>query len=399
MLDSLLKNGCEVDIILPTNIPMFDLIDKSIDKYQNVYRTSTPTELFDTVAGLLDKNQYDLIFPTYGDRTFVEFAKFNEKFNLKGLKPQTAEKIQNKSKYYDIWKSLDIPCPDIYQKIPTLECLTDVSPEIKFPCIVKPSLGSSGVGIQIIENKNSLTEFFLDTDVEIHRYQEKKNEKFKGMQYCSMKSNYIIQEYIPGDVVSLIGHIYENKVYIDFIFDIQSESYPYPAETALIYPSKYEKDSQIETISSHLEKFFRHIGFDNSAFMLDIIVFKDEIFFIDFAPRISSSHNILFYSGEKDYGYKLANKLINGIEFQTDVNSPCMFKYLPFEKKKLKSINFRRNDLVELMKLPNTPIQMIRNDLSVFNNGYVIIKGKNREELDLKYQNVLESLEIVYDNN
>jgi hypothetical protein len=399
LLDSLIKNNCHVDIIFPINIPMFNLIDQKIKNYQCVYKTSTPEELFVTVEKLIESNNYDLIFPTFGDRTFLEFANFNEKFQLKGLRSATAKKIQNKSEYYKIWNSLNIPCPKIYLEIPTLECLNEVPIDIKFPCIVKPSVGSSGLGIQIIENKNSLIDFFSDTDVEIHKYQERRNGKYKGMQYCSGRSNYIIQEYIPGDIISFIGHVYRNKSTIDFVFDIETESHPYPAETSLIYPSKYEKDLIVGAVSDCLDKFFKNIDFDNSAFMLDVIVYEGQIFLIDFAPRISVSHNILFYSGEKDYGYKLANKLIKGINFQTNIHSACMFKYLPFEKKKIESIKFDRYDLVEVIKLPDSPVQMIRNDLSVFNNGYVIVTGENKKDLDCKYRQILQSLEVVYQHD
>jgi hypothetical protein len=396
ILDNLLQHGVDVDIILPEGAMQFEILNKLTSLYPNRYITNSIAK---TAEFLFEKNNYTCIFPSFGDRSILTIADLNKKYNLIGISPEAAILIGSKINYYQVWKDLEIPFPVIYDIVESCDTLSTPPETIKFPCIVKPSVGTASVGIQIIEDQESLIDFFDDTDEKTHKYQEQHGSRYKKLQYCSGTKEYIIQTYVEGTVVSFIGHVYNSQIVFDFIFDIESSSYPYAAETGLIYPSKYSTELLILQVTKYLEKFFKKIKFNNSPFMLDIIIDKaGEIYFIDFSPRLSVSHTLLWHAGEKDYGYKLINKLLYGIDFVLSIDRSVLFRHLPFEKREIQQIEIKEKHLADVISLPKGKIQMVRNDLSVFNNGWAIFTGKGLEEIEEKYQNFISGMTVTYTN-
>jgi hypothetical protein len=130
--------------------------------------------------------------------------------------------------------------------------------------------------------------------------------------------------------------------------------------------------------------------------MLDIIIDNDKIYFIDFAPRLSVSHTLMWHSGEKDYGYKLINKLLHGVDYTLSINKAVLFRQLPFEKKEIKHIEIKENNLADVVSLPKGKIQMVRNDLSVFNNGWAIFTGSTPDNVEEKYRNFVSGIVVEY---
>lgn len=397
ILDNLLQHGVDVDIILPEGAMQFETLNKLTSLYPNRHITNSIAK---TVEYLFEKNNYACIFPSFGDRSILTIADLNKKYNLIGVSPETAILIDSKINYYQVWRDLKIPFPVIYDIVESCNILSTLPETIKFPCIVKPSVGTASVGIQIIDDQESLIDFFADTDEQTHKYQEQHGTRYKKLQYCSGTKEYIIQTYIKGNVVSFIGHVYNSQIVFDFIFDIESSSYPYAAETGLVYPSKYSTELLTSQVTEYLKKFFKKITFDNSPFMLDIIVADDgDIYFIDFSPRLSVSHTLLWHAGEKDYGYKLINKLLHGIDFVLSINRSVLFRQLPFEKREIQRIEIKENDLADVVSLPKGKIQMVRNDLSVFNNGWAIFTGDDLDEVEEKYQNFISGMIVTYINH
>lgn len=393
IIDNLLKHGVEVDVILYENSVQFEILNQLTSSYTNRYIAPS----LEKTAECLPKKNYDYIFPG-GDATLSTVATLNEKFNLNGIFTDTVKLINNKISYYQLWQDLHIPVPSLYDIIESCDTLSMVPKNIKYPCIVKPSFGSSSVGIQIIEDEQSLIDFFADTDEQLHKYQEKNKTNYKKLQYLSQSHHYMIQTYIKGDVVSFIGHVYKEEIFFDFIFDIESTAYPYAAETGLKYPSKYSAKLLRDKTTIYLKKFFNKIKFNNGPFMLDIIINdNNEIYFIDFSPRLSVSHTLMWHAGEKDYGYKLINKLLYGIDYTLLIEKSVLFRQLPFEKKEIKHIEIKDKNIADIVSLPKGKIQMVRNDFSVYHNGWAIFTGSTLDDVEEKYRNFVAELVVEYD--
>ena len=216
----------------------------------------------------LDK--FDYIYPLFPDNLLVDISAFNTMYDMPGIKSVSAKHIVNKSSYYKIWNELDILTPQVYETVGHLNELDELPVDINFPCIVKPSSGYCSLGVQIIDNIESLFRFFKDTDVKLSPFQESHNQKYKSLQYLSFGSDYLIQEYISGRLISISGVVKNNKIDIDFFYEIESDCYPYAAETGFIYPSDLDTNDLREKIVTSLNKFFKHIPvIQKPVFMLN----------------------------------------------------------------------------------------------------------------------------------
>lgn len=397
MFKSLIDKGYHVDIITNTQLPEYYLMKEQMTWVNNLYVVENYEDFLRILELLLDRNKYDYIFPTFSDSRSRIIAEINEEFNLPGLRPPVREKIKEKLNYYQIWEDLNFKVPKIYQTVPHAASLEIFSRDIKFPCLVKPSAGHSGLGIKIISNGHELLEFFKDVDHQSHKYQVKNGEKFKGFEYFSDGKEYIIQEYIEGPVISIIGHVYNGKIQFDLIYDIESNSYPYTAETSLIYPSKHYNKFLFDRLFNDMQEFISKIDLDNCPFMLDVILRDNELYLIDFAARISAGSHLIHFAGDPNYAPKLVERLLLGKDLVLDLKNCCMKKGLPLKNGTIKTLKINKDHLADFIKYPSSDrIFLLRNDPAIINNGYVYMTGNSLEELDQKYQELIDSIEVDY---
>lgn len=397
MIRDLVDNGFDLDIIVQTPNTEYFLIEKEIKNFKNTYYLNTREEFLQLFDSLISKTKYDYIFPMFPDQYVTAIAEANEQLGIPGLSKDVTDKIKEKKNYYEIWKNLGIPIPDIYQIVPNRKKLSEISPILKYPCIVKPSGGMSSLGVKIFNDEKSLKDFFEDVSVKVHDYQESNGDKFKNFEYYSADTDYLIQEYIDGELVSIIGHVFDSRISLDFIYDIQSDAYPYASETRLVYPSDISKD-KLEIIYEHIKKFIDDINLNNTPFMFDIIIKNDKFYFIDFAARISAGAQLLKYAGEKNYGSKLVNSILKKTNFSINCDRNAVKQRLPFKVGKIKSLVIKKESLADYIKYPtNNKINLPRNDIAISNNGYVYITGRDIQELEQKYRDLIDSIEIDYE--
>ena len=343
----------------------------------------------------LDK--FDYIYPLFPDNLLVDISAFNTMYDMPGIKSVSAKHIVNKSSYYKIWNELDILTPQVYETVGHLNELDELPVDINFPCIVKPSSGYCSLGVQIIDNIESLFRFFKDTDVKLSPFQESHNQKYKSLQYLSFGSDYLIQEYISGRLISISGVVKNNKIDIDFFYEIESDCYPYAAETGFIYPSDLDTNDLREKIVTSLNKFFKHIQLDNSPFMLDVIMMQGNLYFIDFAARASAvSYRLFLYSNQKDYTVKLVDKILNDKTYTLEMK-PCILRVIPFKQGIIESVEFPDAELADKINYPKSKqIRLLRNDLAVNNNGSIIVSGDSLSEAEEKFKRIIETAKIQY---
>lgn len=397
IIKNLLDNNFDLDIIVQISHPEYFLIEKEIKKLKKVYFVDTEEELLDLFNQLTVEVRYDYIFPKLPDHHMIHLAEANDRLGIPGISRKTVGQIKEKKIYYDIWKNLEIPIPETYQIVPNKSNLSFLTPGIKYPCIVKPSGGMSSLGIKILDNGKKLIDFFEDVDVKVHDHQETNGNKFKNFEYYSVDSDYLIQEYVTGRVVSIMGHVCDNKISLDFIYDIHTDAYPYAAETGFVYPSVLSPNS-LEKISGLIDRFISYIELDDSPFMFDIIVDEDRFYFIDFAARLSAGAHLLKYTGEVNYGSKLVMKILDKIDFSVDCQKNIIKRQLPLKTGKIKFLTIGKESLADYIKYPvKDKINLPRNDIAVSNNGYVYISGNNKKECETKYKELIDSISVLYE--
>lgn len=356
-------------------------------------------EILKEVERAISDLDYHYIYPLFPD-TFVEaIGEINERYDLPGIKSRAAKFLNNKSKYYSIWKELGISHPIVYAEIPAFCEITHISKDIVFPCIVKPSSGFSSLGVQIIENKKDLLNFFKDVDRQTHQHQEKHKDKFKNIQYLSMGNSYLVQEYIDGSIISVTGMIKNHKIDIDLIYEIETDCYPYAAETGFKYPTEYDKNEFRKKITEDMYKFFKYIDLNDSPFMLDIVVKNNKLYYIDFAARLSAiTFNLFIKTNEIDFSTKVVNKILLDKDYRINLN-PFVWRKIPLRNGLLKRIEFPDAQLADLIDYPeSSQIMLTRNDFAVAHNGKILVTGNSIEEVENKFFKITNSMVVEYFN-
>lgn len=336
-------------------------LDRDINTIPNFYFFPSYENLQKKCLYFMSKETFDYILPT--SDIFTPFvSKLNNRFNLKGINEKTSNAVDSKLKQYDIFSYLNIPYPDLYKS----------SDNIVFPCIVKPSKGSGGKDVQIINSKKELFSFL-----------QNKHEPI------------LLQRFINGNVCSVVGHVRDKKVFIDFLFDIIPYSGNYPAETDLRCPSIYKDKIETELIK-YISIFIDYIELNNSPFMLDLVIDKNnQMYFIDFSPRLSITQTLAYYSGHRSYISNLLNSILNGVDFKVDLKRSVIKKHLELPIGVIKSIKCLREDLAEKIVLPKKVVH-IKSDSEVVINGYAIVTGYNMKEAETKFNEVVKSISVTY---
>lgn len=362
-IDAFFENGLTIDILVTTKETYPD--DKIIKQANNVHFYNGPRwydqtqEDYNNIKHLFQKifkeNKYDLLLPTWNDRDIEFFSRINEKTKMPGI--VNFNNLKGKHNYYKIFNELNIPTP------------LNFTSSYDYPLICKPSYGTAGEGILICNSEKELQEFC-----------KKNNTK-----------DYIFQEYKQGKTVCVVGHIFQSKVNIDLIYDIEISVPPYCVETGFIFPSKFRHLQQ--DISNYLQKFINHINLDNSPFMLDLIIDDNDMFyFIDFSPRISVSiYDLMYHIDNKDYFYNIANKILNGTEFIVKENKCYIKKHFLISDRTIKDVNY--NGIAEYSMSKKRVIDTIKDDFDLFDNtGYVISVDS---DLDTCYKNIDKFLDTI----
>lgn len=329
-----------------------------LETSDTVFIAETRDQFYELLDRLCEEQGYEYIFPNQTDDSSELLGRINDLHRLPGLTGATAERISSKKDYYSLFEKLDIPHPKLLNRP-------------KFPCIVKPNKGSAGTGVMLIENHRHL------------------------IAHLRGRDDMLLQEYIPGAVCSLTGHVYKGKSKIDLIYDVIVGNGSYPVELGSIAPSRYTGIVERE-LCDYMDKFFAEIGLDNSAFMLDFIV-SNRIYIIDFGARCNRyTPSMMRLLGEQDYEWKLTRRLCHGEEFSLDLQGMLLCKNLGLDKGQIRAITCKHEKLAEVLWLPEKEVTALVDDHSVFNSGYAMIRGNSISEMEQKLSELKDSIEISY---
>jgi predicted ATP-grasp superfamily ATP-dependent carboligase len=342
---------------------------------------NTHSTFLDYLIKLQDTNHYDYILPTLPEHLNHLMALLNTKFNLKGIKEHNIDYC-NKAKFYQMLQAIEVPSPQLYE-------------EPIFPLIVKPALGSGGIGVKILYERTHFDQFFSTDNLLTSQYQESINGKYRHWEYNSFNSEYLIQEYIEGALITISGRVENGTIFFDSIFDIKTTPAPYCAEKTFTAPSKNVTD----TILDDCVKVIKHVDLDNSPFLFDVIVSQGKGYFIDFGMRVTSNPQRLIHAIDNSYTRQWVLSMINSSQYQIQLNRCCEFQYFDFKKGKISSIECSMTDLATEIVLPNSNdiLKSSRNDMLIDTKGYFIVTGDTPIDVKQKADAIINSIHITYD--
>lgn len=353
---STIQHGHDVEIILATWI-----VDPDNYNTNNIvcHIVQSPAELFDTLDQVLANNKIDYLVPSFPDAMTERIAEICGRHSVAFVSQSSARVLSSKTNYYRVWQALKIPTPSIYRDLA----------QVQLPCIVKPSRGQASIDVKILSGLDDVSPFFS-------------------------RDNFIVQQYIQGRVVSFVGTVVDGNINIDLCYDIESDAFPYAPETGLIFPSKYTA-LQPEVIH-HLQRFFDAVKLNNAPFMLDIMVdASGKAWFIDFAARLSMGGLLLMqHGGENNYVSKMLGR-INHEPFTVRLSGAVLFRQLGLPCGNIKHIVCDKSDLAAKIELPKQVV-VACHDNCIYPNGYAIIVDHDRQAVEAKFRQCVDSIYVEY---
>jgi hypothetical protein len=201
-----------------------------------------------------------LILSPNSDKGFIAANELKKKFRLNGLHPQALKIFFNKLELNRFLKKNKFNYPNFTNKINNSQLKS-----LRKNVITKP-INSSGSRNVFFINKNKVNNIF------------KKNKSLK-------KTDFIVQDFIPGCEYMIDGLISENKIH-EFLIskkikvkDVNTVSQTIFYKENIL--SKEIKEKIYKTISIFLDK----INYKNGLFHIELIISSNKIFIIDVAPR------------------------------------------------------------------------------------------------------------------
>lgn len=383
----------EYDVVLTVDNSEFDYLisklkgivpDTKIKIYNKElnYNVATHNNFEIFLEELIATEHYSYILPTMPDYTNHIVASLNSKFNLPGIKVDHIA-ICNKETYYKIFETLEIPYP---------KTITDIS-ALEYPVVVKPSAGTGSIGVKVIFNKDELTKFF---DIDSAALPE--NEFWK-QGYFDFGGNYIIQEFVQGELVTISGRVVNNQIVFDAIFDIESTPPPWCTELVFRFPSKVS-ELVINNIKERAARFLQHIHLNNSPFLFDVIVNNSDFYFIDFGMRVTNNPQKPLHSLCKEYTGLWVISLIANEQYRPTFSGACIYQNFNFPAGTISKIECNDSSADELV-LPHIGkrIYPSRHDMLANNKGYFIIVDKSMVDVTNRANKLLQSIHIEYKND
>lgn len=307
----------------------------------------------------------------------------NSKFELPGIQFNRAAIMNDKEMYFGQLRD-----GGLTDYLPTRYGVIDESGkffgEIKFPCILKPSLGSGGVGIFVANNKAEF-DWFLESEqisgaaVDLRDPHPDGGYRRYMFDSCGGGS-YLIDQYIHGDVVSVAGVVINKAVHCDIIYDIEVTDPPAQSEIGFHYPSRYR--SEIMSMFNILDDSFDVLDYANGPFMADFIRSYDgRYYLIDLAPRMSTSAYALSQQAStKDWYLARCVESFSG----STIDMPPRYdieessrRVLMFPKGEIKSVSFPEMSgvYVERPPMPGMRFFETRNDKQTIARGVICANG------------------------
>ena len=359
-----------------------------------------------------DKN-ISFIVPTHNinDINYLIIGFLNQIFGLPGLTKEQTRFWYRKSRYLKHFKSLGLKVPRILQIVPMRE-YPDKCSITSFPVICKPDCGTGGDGVYLANSPEDLMGFFQpaskdETISEIEKLFRNRDQlgRMRNYLFTFIRSNYLIEEFIPGSVISISGIKAVNGIEISLIYEIKPSDPPFRSENEFLAPF-FGRTECLKKIHSFVSQIVEESVFPHGPFMLDFVLdLKGTLWLIDASPRFSSTALQFFGPcyGDASYVERSINALLSKKINIQKRGEPLVYSYskrLPLPKGQLISFSQRKpfSEYVTDWKFslkPGEEIYSERNDFLSARRGYITVIGKDIQEARYRYFKEYKKLDIL----
>jgi len=339
-------------------------IIESIYNYHEIYMLLKELLVFDDIAAVVTRS--------YG-QAIKTVAYLCQQFKLPNIDFLNVDTLIDKSKFRTIALQHNIPMPQgsvLHKK--DLHKLDTIS----FPCIVKPAKGHAKESVKLI-----------DSYQELHSY-------IKAIKHDTV----LIEEYIEGDEIIVIGFVHNRKYYIFDISDKILNAKPYFVDRMHILPSRYY------TLYSELQKTGQKItdAFELQAtpLLMECIISKNNINLIEAACEFGGEYLADYAIParlECNVFKSFVKALVTGkVNMPEQSTMAAVVKYIMGRNGKLVSYSMPKNKHLihaEIFAKPGDTLHYPRNNHERL--GVIVTNGKTVENAIQTADTLLEQMHII----
>lgn len=204
---------------------------------------------------------------TVGTDASMTVAAVANTLGLPGIRFEVAERATNKIKMRHCFAQNRIPSPRFYEAW-TIHDAYKAAKELGFPLVVKPSDNMGARGVVKVESKDEI------------------RKAFQEAKAASPSGEIVLEEFMPGDELSIDALVYDRKVIFAGIADRIIDFPPYFVELGHTLPSAQPKKVQ-EAACSCMEAGIRALGIDQGAAKGDLKLTPEGPKIVELAARLS----------------------------------------------------------------------------------------------------------------
>ena len=254
-------HGCEIILV--------DMAPRVIAASHADRHVMISTMNFDDVKKLAIKEKVDCIITACGDQPLITMATVSEELGLPCyLSKEKALSMTNKLYMKEIMMHNAIPTSK-FKKISDVK--EDIS-DLKYPLMVKPADCNGSLGVRKANNREEFELFFNQA------------------QKYSISGSAIVEEFIEGKEVGIDCYALNGKAHILMEGEVRKKKIG--ESILLIYQTFIPADiseqakRNIQLIANRIVEVF---GLENCPILIQTLVCGDDVFVIEFAPRIGGA--------------------------------------------------------------------------------------------------------------
>ena len=277
--NSLIELNCNVFVI---GDKPDDYLAKTSKNYHQINYSNVAT-----VKKFIKKNKIEYIVPGCNDFSYKICCELNKENTYYGLEcNKINDIINNKDSFREFAIKNSIPVPSIFN--------TKNIPK-KSSIIIKPVDSYSGNGITVLTK-------YTDKDLENAINKAKK---------VSKRNNYIVEEFVEGQLFSHTAFISKQKIYTDFFVEEHCIANSYAVDTSWVTNEISKK--VIHQIRTTINKFAQTLNLKDGLIHTQFILKNDNFWIIEMTKRCPGDlySNLIKFSTGFNYAKEYAKPFIN----------------------------------------------------------------------------------------
>ncbi|MDT3427673.1 biotin carboxylase [Paenibacillus forsythiae] len=283
-------------------------------------------DMDETIAEIKNKHE-SLQFHgviTFWDRDVVPVAITAQTLGLKGSRIEAAERARNKAKMRESLKFADVPHPK-FERFTSWEELYRAATNMTYPLIIKPVGASASKGIFKVPHSGALYQLFEKL--------VKSATPDNDIMFSFYRNEYIVEEFMDGQEVSVEGVIADGSIYFAGITEKWTDDFFEEYQHA--FPARLTKalgDEILEVTRKGIEA----LELDNCGFHAEVMITGEGCKIVEINGRLGgdfiTTHLVPLAKGINITEANLLAVLGGKFSFSPTRNKGACVKFLIAEK-------------------------------------------------------------------